>query len=113
MSMSDGETVDLKAVDQRLHAERMSAERWATTLDTLPAGVIVQLVQHGPPHLWWHGQLLQWTFDGYQPPRPTTGSESVTVLTPESLVRVLQADYPVVVHGSADTRVPRSMTHPG
>lgn len=95
----------LKAVDQQLHSERVARDRSKrkSTLDlsseNLPYGTIVEwnakawLVSR-------HGALLPWTFDGYgepvQPPQ-----QSVSVLTPASVVRMFAAGFTPAVHTSA------------
>ncbi|MES9906450.1 MAG: hypothetical protein ABW168_27685 [Sedimenticola sp.] len=99
MRMGLGTPVDLKVVDNILHDERTGVT-WTTPLRTLPDGTMVQVAPEEPPCLWWHGRLLQWSFDGYDP-RPTLQlDENVAVLTPRSLVEVLKAGYPISVHPS-------------
>jgi len=101
MGMTTVETLGLKMVDQRLHAERTLARRWSTALKALPDGVMVLPVSDDVPHLWWRGKLLEWTFDGYRSPKLPQYPNTVSVVTPKSLVKVLSAGYPVAVHPSA------------
>ena len=91
------------ALDEVLHAERRSGPWLKRThrapVATLPDGAYIALDDHA-----WlvHCDALHaWTADGYaeRRTRPTTGE--VTVLTPPSIVGVLQAGYPARVHPSA------------
>ncbi len=101
MGMSAAETLDLKMVDQRLHAERTLTRRWSAAIKALPDGVMVFPTPDGVPHLWWRGKLLEWTFDGYRPSKLPQYSNTVNVVTPKSLVKFLSAGYPVDIHPSA------------
>jgi hypothetical protein len=90
------------AMDARLHTERR-ARAWVkrtytASTETLPDGSLVEI--DGTAWLVRGDQLLEWTSDGYRSHRNRSGVGRVTVLTPPSLVAVLQAGYPVRVHES-------------
>jgi hypothetical protein len=64
---------------------------------------MVLLTPTGAPNLVWEGQLLEWSFDGYRSPKPIMALNSVSVITPKTLVQLLNAGYPLTVHPSATT----------
>lgn len=101
MGMTAREALSLKDLDQRLHEERTSGDLCSCNIDTLPYGAMVLLTPNGTPHLLWQGRLLEWSFDGYRSPKPIIASSTVSVVTPKSLIQVLQAGYPLIVHPSA------------
>ncbi len=95
--------LDLKEMDKRLHMERLHRNYAIAYLSELPDGVMVLPESESRPHLWWRGKLWEWTFDGYRTPTILQPPTEVSVLTPDSLVKVLDAGYPVMVHTSAGT----------
>lgn len=98
------------AIDARLHAERVELDsraqrRHDVPLDVLPDGAFV--LHNGTPHLVVDDALLRWTPAGYveRASRPRGGQ--ATLLTPPSLVAVLDAGWRSVVplfHPSASTQ---------
>jgi hypothetical protein len=90
-------------MDRVLHAERLEPGGGKRThrarLASLPDGVLVE--HGGAPHLWWRGGLRPWRFDGYGPPLRVSADETVAVLTPSSIVRVIAAGFAPQVHESA------------
>lgn len=90
-------------IDALLKTERrtVAGERstFRAAIDELTDGVM--LVRSGLPLLKWQGRLYRWSAGGY------TGSETLQsdtygdVLTPPSIVKVLQAGYVPAVHPSA------------
>ena len=90
-------------MDRRLDADRLSAPRTRRTyrarLDRLPDGAYVDL--DGAAWLAWKGSLRQWTPAGYSEVR-ALGTRDVTVITPRSIVAVIDAGYRPAVHPSAE-----------
>lgn len=82
-------------IDAILHAARFDPETrhkrlWQADLRDLPTGTFVLCQDH--PHLVWDGMIRRWHAAGYGDPRPLPAI-TVQVLTPEPLVRVMQADW--------------------
>ena len=86
-------------IDQVLHAERIKAGGDKVTyqekLGQLPDGTFIQ--KESLSRLWYHQQLHTWSPFGYGPPQPGNTAGVVTVLTPKSIVQMLDAGYPVQV----------------
>jgi len=96
--------VGADAIDGTLHAQRAirggGKKTWQARATRLPPGTFIDSL--GRPHLIWGGRLWPWTFDGYEHPVPlTTMSAEVTVLTPQSIVRVFESGFTPQVHASA------------
>jgi hypothetical protein len=94
------------SIDERLHAERVSPDRSKRTfqanVDDLPDGVLITLEgwdEHA--HLIQGEELLAWSPGGYRDSQPRPRGERVSVLTPESTVKVIRAGYVPEVHPSA------------
>ena len=92
--------VGADAIDARLHLERYSAEtseqrHHHAQLDDAPDGAFV-LVE-GEPHLVRGARLLRWTPSGYVSPRPRPARACAVVITPPSLLGVLQSGWKPVV----------------
>jgi hypothetical protein len=94
-------------IDRVLHAERFEPGGGKRTrrarVDGLPTGVLVTDAQ-GQPHLVVENALRRWTPAGYADPI-RRASETVSVLTPRSIVRAIDHGYVVGLHPSA-TRGP-------
>lgn len=88
------QNLSAKAIDKLLHAARLNDEgtqrTWSAKLADLPDG---SMIEHaGECVLLWQGGQWRWSFAGYTPLLPTIPAEqSVTVLTPESIVRLFAA----------------------
>jgi hypothetical protein len=87
------------AIDARLHAERVDPSsrgqrRYEADLDTLPDGAFV--LHDGVPCVVTGDRLLRWTPAGYEAPTERLRGR-VTILTPPSLVAVLEAGWQGVV----------------
>lgn len=99
----------IKAIDQRLHAERLredgSKRTFSEACGNLPDGVFVTLPVTSDAFLLWNRQLLRWTPGGYSDRLPAEANALVDVLTPRSTVRALAAGFLPVVHPTADTSV--------
>ncbi len=95
-------------IDSVLHRERLDGKRTKRTflarLGELPDGVFVTL-EHATeqPLLIQGDSLLAWSAGGYRARLARKLSEQVTVLTPESTVKAIQAGFAPGVHASADT----------
>ncbi|MFL6015895.1 MAG: hypothetical protein ACJ74P_16640 [Gaiellaceae bacterium] len=90
------------AIDAQLHRERLSAHRTAA-LDDLPDGTFV--LEDGAPCLVLGSRLLRWTPTGYVRHRPRPTRVQIHVITPPSLVALLERNWrPLVplLHPSAD-----------
>ena len=88
------------AMDERLHAERLdSAKRIQrhhhAALDELPDGTFV--LSESAPRLVLGSELLTWTAAGYADRMPRPTGECTVVITPPSLVAVLQTGWEPVV----------------
>lgn len=102
------EMVTAKALDDRLHAERLtlddSQRTFPANLADLPDGVfVVREGQGETAYLVWGGHLLAWSPGGYRGRESRRGGEKVRVLTPRSTVEALRAGYVPEVHTSATT----------
>jgi hypothetical protein len=91
-------------MDIWLHAERVDrrTRRQVTrpvTVGGLPEGTMVS--HAGAPALYCGDALLPWSFDGYGPPLAVRPRTRVELLTPPSIVAVLDAGYRPLVHPSA------------
>jgi hypothetical protein len=88
------------AIDAQLHAERVDpATRGHRLHDApsqpLPDGAFVLL--DGAPRLVAGGRLLRWTPAGYGEPRPVESADRAQLITPPSLVAVLETGWRGVV----------------
>ena len=99
--------VGADAIDARLHAERLDGTRarrlHPAALDDLPDGAFV--LDGGRAKLVLGEGLLAWTPGGYADARPRPAGAGATLITPPSLVAVLQAGWEgsvPLLHPSAD-----------
>lgn len=90
-----------KDIDRQLHQERLNSKRQKRTfqapLNGLPNGTFID--RDGQAYLVWNDRLLLWSPSGYHDHLPRTSEESVTVLTPLSIVNALAAGYVPHIHG--------------
>jgi hypothetical protein len=94
------------SIDERSHFERAgpdgSKSTFRANLDDRPDGVFVTLDgRDRNAHLILNDELLAWSPGGYRERRPRPGGELVSVLTPESTVKVIREGYVPEVHPSA------------
>lgn len=103
--VNDKETsIPVSQIDKQLHSERMTRDgkgTFAMEFSKLPEGAFIEI--GNAAFLFWQGKLKRWSFDGYatfdyNQPAP---SELVKVLTPFSIVQVLQHGFRPQVHESA------------
>jgi hypothetical protein len=101
-----GEDRRIAAVDAVLQRERVTRKRQQVTFEAeigeMPEGVFVSRAAHADiAWLLWEGCLRRWTPAGYASPEPAAAAETVTVLTPRSIVRTFAADCRPTVHPTA------------
>jgi hypothetical protein len=93
----------VEAIDRVLHDERLAPNGGKRThrarVGRLPTGVLVTDAQ-GQPHLVVDNALRRWTPGGYAD-RTRRPSETVSVLTPRSIVQAIEHGYVVGLHPSA------------
>jgi hypothetical protein len=97
------------AVDNALQAARWAEGRkafYTERLDALPAGAMVAAQDDDSPYLYWRGRLWRWDFGGYTPGPQWRPETPVRVLTPQPVVQILAAGYPVQVHPSLSMIAP-------
>jgi hypothetical protein len=102
------------AMDARLHAERLAADRskrlFRARLKEMPSAVFVQVPDWGADvYLVWKDALLLWTAAGYNQRKERPKDAEVLVLTPASTVRVLRAGYAPQIHPSAARLAPSAL----
>jgi hypothetical protein len=98
-----GTPVNADAMDTILHAERR-VRPWVkrthvAPIQTLPDGTYVAI--DGRAWLVLGDALHAWSAEGYAERRDRPSAGDCTVLTPPSIIAVLQAGYPARVHSSA------------
>jgi len=105
---------DSSVLDECLHTERCDSQHGSETsaLKELPSGTMVQLTQGGQPHLLLLGKLFPWSVQGYGVPVSVTDTTAVHVLTPKSIVKTLQAGFPLLLN-SETTVHPSVVAHLG
>jgi len=90
------------AMDRVLHAERLDGKAKRThrrNIDTLPDGA---MIARGDEAYAVRGKhLLRWTPRGYKDAEPRPRGQTVEVLTPASILKVLKAGYAPQWHKSA------------
>jgi hypothetical protein len=79
------------AIDAQLHRERLAAPRPDAGVGDLPDGAFVLLA--GEPWLVRGAALRRWTPAGYADSRPRAQVARAPLVTPPSLVEVLQAGW--------------------
>jgi hypothetical protein len=93
-------------IDNRLHVERISADRSTrsipTAIDGLPDGVFVTVAAWGEQaYLVQGNRLFEWSPGGYRERRRRPTRKLVRLLTPEATVGAIQAGYVPEIHASA------------
>jgi len=102
-------------IDAQLHAERIDhATRqrrlYQAPFDELPDGAIV--LRDGAPSLVLAPDLLQWSPAGYGAPTPCAAGDLLSVVTPPSLVALLQTGWTPVVPLLHSSALPSDRTQP-
>ncbi|HEY2843021.1 MAG TPA: hypothetical protein VGJ09_05195 [Bryobacteraceae bacterium] len=95
-------------MDQELHRARIDRQKgkitWQAALHSLPDGCFVQI--DGASYLVWDRTLLLWSPEGYRNKRKFADNLTVTVLTPEPIVRCLRQGYIPEIHASSLPALP-------
>lgn len=97
-----GEPVSADIMDRRLHPERLAVRRKVTyraDVADLPDGTYVAI--EGAGWLVLGDELLAWSDKGYTRRLPRPSSGDTEVLTPLSIVAILNAGYRPAIHPSA------------
>lgn len=91
-------------IDAELHPERIGSRREKITHEaeasSLPDGCFVRI--DASSYLLRSNRLLLWTPEGYSETRHCSGDSTVTVLTPEPLVRCMRQGFTPALHESAN-----------
>ena len=111
--------VSAKQIDATLHRERLDGKAkrlhaLSCAVGELPEGAMVAVMSEqsgdggcaGAAYLVTRGSLLRWSFDGYQPLERVAMEglwERLSLLTPPSTLRALEAGYQPALHPSAQT----------
>ena len=97
-----GEFLYADEMDEELHPARIGKYREKITyeapLRSLPDGCFVEL--SGASYLVWGDALALWSAEGYTETRLRVNDVTVTVLTPEPIVRCIRNGYRPVIHES-------------
>ena len=93
---------DIKRIDKVLHDERKNSDRskktYSEKLVNLPNGVMVTLdVASGESFLVHGGNLLKWSFGGYEDAVSLSPNTGVYVLTPQSVVNAINKGFRIEV----------------
>ena len=103
VNTANSQRVGADAIDNVLHAERAirggGKKTWRAHAAGLPPGTLIE--HDGRAHLIWNEKLWPWTFTGYEDPVAPGTAAQVTVLTPQSSVRVFETGFTPQVHASA------------
>ena len=108
-ALLQGKSGTLSNMDAILHSERVSRDgtqcRWEARVSELPDGTMVLVDDSRAAFLIQQNYLYLWSPGGYVERRAIPSGQTVTVLTPPSVTRVLAAGYRPVVHQSVDALV--------
>jgi hypothetical protein len=89
-------------IDLELHRARIDRRKGKVTyqasLDSLPDGCFVEI--EGSSFLVWSDALLLWSPEGYRSKRDRPAGGTITVLTPEPIVRCIRQGYRPEIHES-------------
>ena len=89
------EGTSIKQIDAIMHNERINGRgnkvTWLDNIDNLPGGTFIFM--NGQPYLVASQHLYHWTPAGYDASLPLPKNETVTVLTPRSVVNTFSAGY--------------------
>ena len=90
--------VRIEKIDSIIHEDRVthSGEKksFASCIDDLPDGVMIEFPENtGASWLLWNGELHRWEPAGYPERRSIVAGQTVTVLTPKTIVRAITAGY--------------------
>lgn len=107
-NLENGSSTDIPVaqIDKQLHMERAvrggGKVTYRTDFGAVPAGAFIEI--GGVAFLLWQGCLHQWSVHGYSLSNLAPSQlDVVTILTPASIVRVLQHGFRPQVHDSASS----------
>jgi len=99
----EGNSVFADEIDMELHRARIDRRKWKLTheasLNSVPDGCFIQI--EGSSYLVWGDTLLLWSPDGYMEKRQRPNNLTVTILTPEPIVRCIRQGYRPELHRSS------------
>ena len=99
----EGNSVFADEIDRELHRARIDRRKRKLTheasLKSLPDGCFIQI--EGSSYLVWGDTLLLWSPDGYMEKRQWPNNLTVTILTPEPIVRCIRQGYRPEIHKSS------------
>lgn len=106
-----GTAGSIEDIDSCLQRERVAskgaAARCTSRLSDVPEGALVTKESNpSAALLHWRGQLHPWTPDGYLSAVPARNDETVSLITPPSVCRVLSAGFVTRIHPSAGQLCP-------
>jgi hypothetical protein len=105
-AMLQGKPGTMPNIDAVLHAERIGQDgaqrQWEARVGELPDGVMALADDPKAAFLHHGGYLYRWSPGGYVEKRAIPPGQTVTVLTPASVTRVLTTGYRPIVHQSVD-----------
>ena len=101
-----GRPLTVQTLDDKLHEERLASGGVALqTSDpmSLPKGTFVEL--NGVALMVWDGELLRWSFQGYELVPDLSSNILIDILTPASTVNAFRQGFVPEVHFSANEAV--------
>jgi hypothetical protein len=109
-ALLQGKSGTLSNMDIVLHSERIDKDgtqrHWEARVRELPDGVMVLADEPGAAFLLQQGYLYRWSSGGYVDRRAVHPEQTVAVLTPASVTRVLTGGYRTAVHESVNFLMP-------
>ena len=86
----------LKDLQNECCNEDGSKKTFPSALGKLQSGVMFRLSENDQPYLLLNGKCFPWTINGYGNPVAFSASTEVQVLTPEPIVKMLSAGFPLL-----------------
>jgi hypothetical protein len=94
-------------IDTIIHSQRINKNqdkvRFRSQLKDIPNGVFVQFKGKHHTYLLFEGNLYEWSPFGYISKKPRKSKDEIFVLTPKSIVKIIETGYPVKIHSSVNT----------
>jgi len=99
------ESIKIALIDKQLHTERAIKGGGKLTYEALmsdvPSGAMIAV--EGEPYLVWRDKMYGWSHHGYgEPIKLPPASVEVTVITPRSIVKLINIGFVPQVHDSAN-----------
>ncbi len=106
--LTENGKITSRLLDIHLHKERVASNKQKLTyvcqIDQLPDAVFISLDDSSNKYyLKWLDQLLLWTAGGYNKNPDIPSEKTVTVLTPQSVVKTIAQGYNPIVHPSVES----------